>query len=456
VELPIGSYQVGTGRAADIQLRDKGVGFKHAQLDVRQGGVWVKDHKSRGGTFVGGDKIEANVEVQLTDGVAFRIGTTELSIEGAGAGTAEVIGTPVDEPSVDVPEKAEPEPVIADPEPEPVIADPEPEPVVADPEPEPVVADPEPEPVVADPEPVAAAPTEPGPEDEPLSSDVNLLQQQVLDLRRKLGAKTQEADALTQALEGAGGTGGGGGMDAMGAMGGAMGGALGGYGDTIDDEYKNQILDLQATVQVESAKVFEREESIRALEGRIGTVKGKHQDEVKRLTAAGASTDHGLQRAYTELEQLKDQLAKSKDLDELEEANANLLDDNETLRDELDGANFKAEEEHSARASIVRDRVTELRNETQRMEDSNAEMRTLVEAYEEKIDELDERVEELEGENEALETLVGDLRMDLAKVKKERETMVKTLRKKLKASEARVEEVRAAKARASAEHKQAV
>ena len=97
-----------------------------------------------------------------------------------------------------------------------------------------------------------------------------------------------------------------------------------------------------------------------------------------------------------------------------------------------------------------------MRNETQRMEESNAEMRTLVEAYEEKIDELDERVEELEGETEALSTLVGDLRMDLAKVKKERETMVKTLRKKLKASETRVEEARAASARANSEHKQAV
>ena len=55
-----GTYQVGTKKSADIQLRDKGVGFKHAQLIVEDGHLYVEDLKSRGGTFLNGVQLEAN------------------------------------------------------------------------------------------------------------------------------------------------------------------------------------------------------------------------------------------------------------------------------------------------------------------------------------------------------------------------------------------------------------
>jgi pSer/pThr/pTyr-binding forkhead associated (FHA) protein/predicted RNase H-like nuclease (RuvC/YqgF family) len=473
LDLEAGTYQVGTGRAADIQLRDKGVGFKHAEITVRNGQLFVKDFKSRGGTFVDGARVEANVEIELIPGVALRIGTTELQI------TAEV------EAEVDAPAKeavAEPEPqaevapepeavaeaeAVAEPEPEPqpevereapVVAEPEPQPevereapVVAEPEPEP-----EPQPEVEREAPVVAEPEEPEPEvvaelePEPLSNDVNLLQQQIQDLRRSVASKSQEIDALTTALDGQPS-----GDDAMDPM---LGGALGGYGAAIDDGYRDKILDLQAQLQIEAAKVFEREETIRAIESRLKDAELGRDQELESLKANAASTNQSLARAYTEIATLKNDLAKSQDLEELEEANALLLDENETLKEELEGVRFKVEEEQSARGSLVRGRVTDLRAETQRMEESNTQMRTLVEAYEEKIDELDEHLEELEGENEALQTLVADLRADLAKAKKERETMVKTLRKKLKATEKRLDEARAKRARSQAEpeHRQAV
>ena len=45
LELTPGEHQIGTGRAAEIQLRDKDVGFKHAKLIVEDAAVFLEDHE---------------------------------------------------------------------------------------------------------------------------------------------------------------------------------------------------------------------------------------------------------------------------------------------------------------------------------------------------------------------------------------------------------------------------
>jgi pSer/pThr/pTyr-binding forkhead associated (FHA) protein len=474
LDLEPGTYQVGTGRAADIQLRDKGVGFKHAELTVGgDGQVFILDHKSRGGTFVNDEKVEPGKKVLLPGGDPFRIGTTELRLEATAAAEAKPApAEPV--PAEAKSEAAEPEsefvdeaPAAAE-EPEPVEeveeapAAVEEAPAAVEEAPAAEVVEEAP-PVDDAPDPMGAmdmappaygddipsAAPEPTPADPQLeaalaSDDTNLLKQQLSRIASKLASKTQEAAALTKALE----------MQAEADP--SSSGAVASYGASIDEEYKTQILDLQAALQEESAKVFQREEEVRVLTGRINDLSGKHKGELKRGEEHTQSLEDSLEKAYVEIADLRKTLEKETNLETLEEVNANLLDENETLKEELDALKYQIEEEQSKRGALVRNRVSELRQETARIEDSNAEMRTLVEAYEEKIDELDERLEELEGENEALQSLVEDLRLDLAKTKKERETMVKTLRKKLKAMELRLEETRSAQARSSSEQRQAV
>ncbi len=99
--------------------------------------------------------------------------------------------------------------------------------------------------------------------------------------------------------------------------------------------------------------------------------------------------------------------------------------------------------------------MKDLTAENHRLEESNAELRTLAEAYEEKIDELDERLEELEGENEQLDKILEETRAELQKTKNERETMQKTLRQTVQRLEARVDALEAEKLRleSRAEHK---
>jgi hypothetical protein len=463
LELEPGVYQLGTGRAADIQLRDKGVGFKHAQLTVREDEVVVEDFKSRGGTFVNEEKIKAGDEVRVDTAASFRVGTTALQVTlGVGAEAKADLAAEDPGPAVADGIADDPGPAVADvaaDDPGPAVADvaaDDPGPAVADvaaepaPDPGPAIADVaagDPGPAVAD---VAA--DEPAPDPGPAvpdvaaaaaaGTDVALLQQAVRDLERQLAAKTQEADALVQALEASAPAGG--------------GGALAGYDEGLSEDFAGQVKGLEYQVQEEAAKVAERDEIIANLQGRIDDAKLSHEQELKRVKSEQSSVEESLEKAYTEIARLKKTLDKETNLEELEEANALLLDENETLKEELSGLKYVMEEEQSRRGELVRGRVSELRQEAQRMEESNAEMRTLVEAYEEKIDELDERLEELEGENEALEQLVEDTRGELSKTRKERETMVKTLRKKLKALELRLEESRAAQARSDSEQRQAV
>jgi chromosome segregation ATPase len=137
-----------------------------------------------------------------------------------------------------------------------------------------------------------------------------------------------------------------------------------------------------------------------------------------------------------------------------EQVNSELLLETEELKEKLAALQYQLEQEQAGRGSLVRERTTGLQKDAERLEQSNAEMRTLAEAYEEKIDELDERVEELEGENEALENLLNETRAELGKVKNERETTVKTLRQKLKRLEDKAEELQGDRARAQAATKQ--
>lgn len=425
VELePGSSYQVGTGRAADIQLRDKGVGFKHATLSIEDGKVFVEDLKSRGGTFVNGEKLEAHerVEVRATDG--FQIGTVELKLEGLAA-------------SAPAPE-TEPEPVAA--EPEPVAAEPEPEP-------EPVAAEPEPEPeptklsVEIDEAAVASAMT---PTSE-LSSDLDVLKDQCRQLQKALAEKTQEAKAYEEAFE------------SQGAGGGAVEAyddGLGGYSSEVQTNLEATILELRHQADELSSHVEEKNEVIRQLEKENQLLRDQNKEALADVDRQRRAAEDGMVRSMEKVEAQRDVVTDAQaEVEQFQQVNTELLLETEELKERLEAMAYQLDQEHARRGQLVRERVVELRKEAERLEQSNAEMRTLVEAYEEKIDELDERVEELEGECEAHEQLVTDLRKDLSKAKQDRDTMVKTLRKKLKGLEQKLERAQgeSARARAAAE-----
>ncbi|MCO5169892.1 MAG: FHA domain-containing protein [Planctomycetes bacterium] len=393
LELAPGEHQIGTGRAAEIQLRDKDVGFKHARLIIEDGAVFLEDLKSKGGTYLNGEKVEERVPLKDQD--ELRLGTAELRIELAGAPVAAA-------PVAAAPVAVAPVAPVEDDEASPPPA-------------------------------TAAAP--PPRVDEAVPDDPDQLKELVRDLRRRLAQKTQEAQALTEALE---------------ASAGAASDA-GGYAPSVAEDLEARNLELQQIADEKAALVLERDEELAAQRREIAQLEQRVAEARSAAEKQKDSMAGEVLRSHEKLEEWRDEVKTAKDeVARFEEVNSELLLENEELKERLAALQFQVEQQAADRGSLVRERVKELQAEAERLEQSNAELRTLVEAYEEKIDELDERVEELEGENEALEKLIVEVREELARTKTERETMVKTLRQKLKRLEERAEELEGERARAQA------
>ncbi len=425
LDLAPGEHQIGTGSAAAIQLRDKDVSFKHAKLVVDGEAVFLEDLKSKSGTFVNGERVDARVALRNLDTVS--VGQAELRIECASPAPAAQAPAPVAAPPA---AKAEPKAEKAEPKETKAEAK--------------ARAKAEAEAAKAEAE-AAEAPKAHAPEPAPaevveLPADPELLKAMVIDLRRSLKEKTQEADALHAALEG--GTVADRAMGDMGSM---------GYAPSVQDDLETRNLELQQIADEKAAIVLEKDEELRELTRQVSVLErrlseSKTAEERERDSMAGEvlRRDERVAEANTEVDTAKAEVAR------FEQVNSELLLETEELKEKLAAAQYRLEQEAAGRGSLVRERVAELQKDVERLEQSNAEMRTLVEAYEEKIDELDERVEELEGENEALQTVVTETRAELARSKTERETAVKTLRQKLKRLEDKAEELEGDRARAKA------
>ncbi|HBP22380.1 MAG TPA: hypothetical protein DEA08_31940, partial [Planctomycetes bacterium] len=320
------------------------------------------------------------------------------------------------------------------------------EPPVEEPAEEPA-PEPEPEPVAEEPTP-APTPVAEASEREPLPSltpleelpdDADVLKERFRDLERKFVEKAQEARAYEEALE------------AAHAGGGADDDGLGGFSDAVSGDLEQRVLDLQLVADEKTAEVLEKEDEIKALMREIDVLRSRSEENKDRAERERQAIAEDILKGHERLEVQKQEVAEAKaEVSEFETVNAELLLETEDLKERLGAMEHLLEVERAERGKLVRERLVSLRTEIERLENSNAELRTLVEAYEEKIDELDERVEELEGESEAHESLVSELREQLTKAQHERDTMVKTLRKKLQGLERKLELAKGENARARA------
>lgn len=449
-ELQAGSsYLLGTRKANDFRLRDKGVGFKHAKITVdAEGQVQVEDLGAKGGSSIESEALPKNAPRLMALGQALRLGSIDLVLEeAAGAPTQEAPTQELPEPSP-VADEAPSEAVQAPAPPEPVAPEAvaveavavepvAPEPVAVEPvAPEPVAV----EPVEVSEQPPAAPVPTLTPKDQ-LPDDIDLLKEQFRDIERRLIEKTQEALAYEEALEGA-----------LASGGGALGDdGLGGFSDDVSGDLESRVLGLQLAADEQAAAVFEKDEELKLLTRELEVLRGRQEETRGRTERERQSIAEDILKGHERLEERKTEAATARaEVAEFGEVNAELLLETDELKEKLTASQYLLEQERAERGQLVRQRLVDLRTEAERLEAANAELRTLVEAYEEKIDELDERVEEFEGESEAHDSLVSDLRQRMTKTEQERDIMVKTLRKKLQGLERKLERLQGENARARA------
>jgi DNA-binding NtrC family response regulator len=68
---------IGSARGADVVVDEPTVSRLHAELELRDDGIWVKDQGSTNGTFVGGVRID---RARVPDGASLRLGAATVVV----------------------------------------------------------------------------------------------------------------------------------------------------------------------------------------------------------------------------------------------------------------------------------------------------------------------------------------------------------------------------------------
>jgi two-component system response regulator GlrR len=88
-DVPIaGRMVLGSGAGVDVVIDDATVSRLHAELEIRDDGLWITDLGSKNGTTVEGLRIGT---VCMPDGARARVGTTELTVAYAAATAGEAL-----------------------------------------------------------------------------------------------------------------------------------------------------------------------------------------------------------------------------------------------------------------------------------------------------------------------------------------------------------------------------
>lgn len=81
IELTVEPVSIGRSREADIPLLDDKVSRVHCGIRLSEGKFYLKDLKSRNGTYVNGQRVEDTIEIKAGDRI--QIGSTVFVMEAA-------------------------------------------------------------------------------------------------------------------------------------------------------------------------------------------------------------------------------------------------------------------------------------------------------------------------------------------------------------------------------------
>src|SRR5215208_5682489 len=76
-------FLVGRGTGADIQILDASVSRRHAELDLREGRLLVRDLGSVNGTYVNGAAVPADGAMHLVPGDVVTFGTVAFTLRAS-------------------------------------------------------------------------------------------------------------------------------------------------------------------------------------------------------------------------------------------------------------------------------------------------------------------------------------------------------------------------------------
>jgi chromosome segregation ATPase len=488
VDLKEAKQLVGNRRTAEIAIRDAWISWDHAAITFEGGAFVIEDLGSKSGTFINGAKITKQA---LKDGDEVAFGESKAKFLAAGgapaAAPAPAAAAPAAKPA-EAP-KAEAAPAAA--------AAPAPAPAAAAPAAKPAEdlasvkdklarAEIDLRNAVRDMKTKDKELTAAKSEIEKLKSGgaASDLEAKVKALETSLAEKNAELEAAVKASQAAA-------DDPMGAMGGVV------AAPGVDAEAMQALRDELTAAQTESkqakvelataTKALERKESeIERLNGKLAEASGggvsfggaeqeaeelrkaleEKNTELDRLNAEALATQEEMEKLQNrlgdyrekekakkadenrELEALRDQVGMyleqkagaekaladfRKEYQEFEERVIELQAQVDDLREKNEVMEYKLEQADAKTGELVRGKLADMQAKYDEIVQANQQLKSLVEAYEEKIDELDEHVEELEAENAEMEKLLEEEQKAHEATKSESEKTIRALKKRVQA-----------------------
>ncbi|MHC4392235.1 MAG: FHA domain-containing protein [Planctomycetota bacterium] len=211
-------------------------------------------------------------------------------------------------------------------------------------------------------------------------------------------------------------------------------GPIGGYGGAEEENamLKEALAEKNAALDQLQADMLESSEIVEKLQRRIADYNdepmGRRSTAEKQLEAMEEKIGEYLEAKHNSEKELRRYKKEYEEFEERVIVQQAAVDD---LTERNDIMQYKLEQAEQKVGEIVRGKLVEMQMRFEEAEQTNQQLQSLVEAYEEKIDELDLRTEEMEAENEELEQCLEEERAEHEATKQKADNEQRALRKRL-------------------------
>lgn len=208
---------------------------------------------------------------------------------------------------------------------------------------------------------------------------------------------------------------------------------------TPEDELRSEIEKLNSeiadkNVQLDQLTIENNEfkESVEKLSNRLRDMQEKERGKKSSAESQMEAMEHKVGEYLEAKHAAEKELAEfKKKYAEFEESNMELAARVDDLTERCDVMKMQLEQSDANVGELVRTKVADMQARFDEVTQANQQLKSLIEALEEKVNELDEKAQELEAENTELEKLVDEEKEAHEKTKEESEKQIRALKKRL-------------------------
>lgn len=202
--------------------------------------------------------------------------------------------------------------------------------------------------------------------------------------------------------------------------------------DEENEMLRGALEDKNVEVDNLSAELLETRELIETLQGKLTRINAQEEGRKSNAERRLESLENKIGEYVEQKHHAEKELAKfKKDYEDFEERVLALQAQCDDLTERNDIYAYRLEQADTKVGELVREKIADMQEMHDEIVQTNVQLTSLIQAYEEKIDEMDSRIEELEAETTELEQLLTEEREGHEETRATAEREQRKLRKRL-------------------------